>query len=361
MDSNSSELPSGGTTTQRKGESLMTTKISQWQRIAMLAAGISTSLVSMAWGQNLYQTHSDGSIWVSTGTPCNTVSCPGWLELDNNPNMNMIAAGGGALYQLHNDGSIWWYIGPTCSGGYCPGWVELDNNPLAVAIGAGSNGILYEEHNDGSLWEWNGVICTGGFCPGWTELSSYNGGAGQPNIFGANAALYLQSTDQLGGTGLFRFTGVFNGWEEFTPGTLGAVGPNALYFFLDGGLFQYAGSTMVQIDNHPLSTGNLAAGGGMYQQRSNHSIWRYTGTPCNASASECPGWVMIDDHPYSGVPVAGSNTVYQMRTPPTGQVSIWRYTGKPCNGTVCSGWVPLDNNPNTTSIVAGPVIFYSLY
>src|ERR1022692_4275638 len=102
MDSNSSELPSGGTTTQRKGESLMTTKISQWQRIAMLAAGISTSLVSMAWGQNLYQTHSDGSIWVSTGTPCNTVSCPGWLELDNNPNMNMIAAGGGALYQLHN-------------------------------------------------------------------------------------------------------------------------------------------------------------------------------------------------------------------------------------------------------------------
>jgi|SRR5580658_6771826 hypothetical protein len=46
----------------------MTTKISQWQRIAMLAAGISTSMVSMAWGQNLYQTQSDGSIWQYTGT-----------------------------------------------------------------------------------------------------------------------------------------------------------------------------------------------------------------------------------------------------------------------------------------------------
>lgn len=339
----------------------MTTKISQWQRIAVLAAGISMSLVSMAWGQNLYQTHSDGSIWVSTGAPCKLGSCPGWLELDNNPNLNMIAAGGGVLYELHNDGSIWWYTGPVCSGGYCPGWVELDNNPLAVAIGAGSNGFLYEEHNDGSLWEWNGVICTGGFCPGWRELSSYNGNAGQPVIFGANAGLFMQSTDQVAGDQLFRFTGGFNGWQEITQGTLGVVGPNAVYFSVYGDIFQYAGSTIVQIDNHNLSTQNLAAGGGLYQQRSDHSIWQYTGTPCNAGASACPGWMKIDDNPYSGVPVAGASTVYQTRTTPTGQVSIWRYTGTPCNGNICSGWVPLDDNPHTTSIVAGPVTFYSLF
>jgi hypothetical protein len=42
-------------------------------------------------------------------------SCPGWIELDNNPNMFMIAAGGGALYEMHGDGSIWWYVGPACS------------------------------------------------------------------------------------------------------------------------------------------------------------------------------------------------------------------------------------------------------
>jgi len=35
----------------------MTTKISQWQRIALLAAGLSASVVPMAWSQELYQMH----------------------------------------------------------------------------------------------------------------------------------------------------------------------------------------------------------------------------------------------------------------------------------------------------------------
>jgi hypothetical protein len=63
------------------------TKISQWQRIALLAAGLSTSMVSMAWGKapGLYQQHADGSIWQSTGEACQGSSCPGWVELDNNP------------------------------------------------------------------------------------------------------------------------------------------------------------------------------------------------------------------------------------------------------------------------------------
>ena len=95
----------------------------------------------------------------------------------------------------------------------------------------------------------------------------------------------------------------------------------------------------------------------MYQWRQNNTIWQYTGTPCNESQTSCPGWVKIDNHPHAGVPVAGSNTVYEMRTPAPGEVSIWQYTGTPCNGSVCSGWERLDNNPNTTSIVAGPVAF----
>ena len=63
----------------------MTTKVFKWQRIAMLATGMAASMASMAWGQELYQTHSDGTIWQYTGTPCKGGSCPGWIELDNNP------------------------------------------------------------------------------------------------------------------------------------------------------------------------------------------------------------------------------------------------------------------------------------
>ncbi len=103
----------------------MFTKISHWHFFLMLVRhGGECSFYSL--GQNLYQTHSDGSIWVSTGTPCCGSYCPGWLELDNNPGLSMIAAGGGALYEMLRDGSIWWYIGPACSGGACPGWVGLD-------------------------------------------------------------------------------------------------------------------------------------------------------------------------------------------------------------------------------------------
>ncbi len=132
IDFSSSGLPHGGPT--QKEKFFMTTKIWQWQRIALLAGCIATSMASMAWGQELYQTHTDGSIWKSTGIPCSRGSCPGWIELDNNPNMYMIAAGGGALFEMHFDGSIWWYVGPACSGGSCPGWVELDNNKAAYLI-----------------------------------------------------------------------------------------------------------------------------------------------------------------------------------------------------------------------------------
>jgi hypothetical protein len=54
---------------------------------------------------------------------------------------------------------------------------------------------------------------------------------------------------------------------------------------------------------------------------------------------------------------AGSDTLYQIRNPSTSEISIWQYLGTPCTGNVCPGWVQLDNNPNTKSIVAGPVLF----
>jgi hypothetical protein len=351
----------------------MTTKISQWHRIALLAAGIATSMVSMAWGQDLYQTHTDGSIWQYTGIPCSGGSCTGWLELDNNPNLKMIAAGGGALFEMHNDGSIWWYIGPACSGGTCPGWVELDNNPDNAAIGVGGS-TPYEMHGDGSLWEYNGVICNGGFCPGWTELSAPGYGQFPIALFvGANASLVVYSNSDFYGEILSLF-GAQNNWAQIDETVVSfAVGANTLYDVRGGrtsdgryyeAIRQYTGSPItynwqtidyIEAGNGPNSS--IAAGGGLYEQRPDNSIWQYTGTPCNGAT--CSGWVKIENHKDSLGPVAGSgsNAVYQMRATDQAAVSIWQYNGTPCSGTVCSGWAPLDNNPNTTSIVAGPVPF----
>jgi hypothetical protein len=77
----------------------MTIKTSQWQRMVLLAAGISASIVSVAWGDSvpLYQMHGDGSIWRYTGTPCKGNVCSGWQQLDGNNQTVQIAATGGQL------------------------------------------------------------------------------------------------------------------------------------------------------------------------------------------------------------------------------------------------------------------------
>src|ERR1035438_10811733 len=67
-----------------------------------------------------------------------------------------------------------------------------------------------------------------------------------------------------------------------------------------------------------------------------HSIWQYTGTPCNGNS--CPGWMMLDDNPSTLAVVPGANTVYQQHT----DGSIWQYTGTPCNSNGCGGWRMLD-------------------
>jgi hypothetical protein len=120
----------------------------------------------------VFQRHSDGSIWVSTGTSCQSATvCAGWQELDNNPATTSISAGAGTVYQLHKDGSIWQSTGQPCtSATACAGWTELDGNPGTVAIAAGLL-TVYQLHKDGSVWRSTGTACTSATsCPGWTKL-----------------------------------------------------------------------------------------------------------------------------------------------------------------------------------------------
>jgi hypothetical protein len=162
----------------------MTTKISQWQKIALLAAGISASMVSVAWGGTapLYQTHWDGSIWKYTGAPCNGGYCPGWQQLDSNPATTQLAAIGGQLYQLHySDSSIWMYTGQPCTPNACSGWLQIyyylwdiPQGMFPPEIMGGADGILVQEQDNTSLWQFTGQVCnsSGTYCPGWIELDN---------------------------------------------------------------------------------------------------------------------------------------------------------------------------------------------
>jgi hypothetical protein len=358
----------------------MTTKISQWQRIAMLAAGISASMVSVAWGGTapLYQTHWDGSIWQYTGAPCNGGFCPGWQQLDSNPATAEIAAGGGQLYQFHNgngDNSIWMYTGHPCTPSACAGWVQIGETEWLpphhanTQIINAANGVLVQEQLDGSLWKFTGKACTGSeSCPGWIEIDNnwdylnyVVGAAGLLEQHGSDDSIWVYTGPACTGS-------YCSGWKQISgnPNTIDGQcqypvlncsmtsGVSWIYqLWSDGAIWQYTGppcdpacNGWREMDNNP-NTKQITAGSSLYQIHNDGSIWQSTGTPCNGGY--CQGWWQIDNNPASTWIVAGPNTVYQQHT----DGSIWQYVGPICNGAVCSGWIELDNNPGTYLIVPG--------
>jgi hypothetical protein len=95
-------------------------------------------------GQFLFQLENDNN--------CPTANT-GWclVELDDNPTTILVAAGGnGQLYQLHSDGSLWQSTG-ACF--HC--WTRLDDNPLTFTMVAGA-GKLFQAHTDGTVWKSTG-------------------------------------------------------------------------------------------------------------------------------------------------------------------------------------------------------------
>jgi hypothetical protein len=51
--------------------------------------------------RNLYELHSDGSVWKSTGAAFTGDSCPRRMQLDRNRATTEIVAEVGQLYKLH--------------------------------------------------------------------------------------------------------------------------------------------------------------------------------------------------------------------------------------------------------------------
>lgn len=213
-------------------------------------------------GAELYQLHNDGSIWVYTGPPCTSSSCPGWsLVDDNRATTNIVAAvtadinstlGTPRLYKLHNDGSIWRF-GPVSLDNPFPQWTALDNNPRSIAI-ATWRYDLYQLHDDGSVWKYTGEPCSGASCPGWARLSN-------------------------------------------TPATIAiaAAGDQLYQLQSNGRVWQYAAPRWKLLDNNPRTTRIDAVGSHLYQLRNDGSVWQYAGAPC--SGASCPGWRILDHSP----------------------------------------------------------------
>jgi hypothetical protein len=275
----------------------------------------------------VFQRHSDGSIWVSTGASCQSApGCAGWRELDNNASTTSIKAGAGTVFQLHKDGSIWEWTGGSCLGNpvVCRNWVELDENPATKSISAGS-GTVYQLHKDGSLWRSTGQACrTPTACAGWTELDN------NPGTVSVSAGDYTVFQLHKDGS-IWESTGKPCSSATDCPG-------------------------WTELDDNPTTTAINAATFKLYQRHRDGSVWEWTGQAC-ASATSCTSWEELDNN-QGTVALSGGVYLYQRHT----DGSIWQSTGQPCtSGTACPGWTELDGNPGTVAITAGLLTVYQLH
>src|SRR4051812_13790729 len=106
----------------------------------------------------------------------------------------------------------------------------------------------------------------------------------------------------------------------------------------------------------------LAFGDDLAQLLDDGSIWRYIGPPC-ATATSCPGWILIDSGVGRPIQIAArpSNSELFQRHD---DGSIWKWDGSSrCDaaGKVCPGWTRINNDARTKDILAsGSTVFQRL-
>jgi hypothetical protein len=308
----------------------------------------------------LFQRHSDGSVWVSDGNGCQgNGACPGWAEIDKNTATTSIKAGAGTVFELRKGGGVWEWTGGGCSlSAPCRDWAELDANPTTTSISAG-DGTVFQLHKDGSLWASTGQACTSAAaCPGWIELDDNAGttsvSAGDGSVFQLHKDGSLWAST---GQPCISFTSC-PGWTELdnNPGTV-AVDAASLQLYQrhgDGSLWRWTGQACAsptsctsweEMDDNAATAG-MSAGVYLYERHKDGSVWQSSGQPCDSFTS-CPGWTELDANPGTVAISAGLLTVYQLHK----DGSVWRSTGAACtSGTSCPGWTELDNNQGTTQI-----------
>jgi hypothetical protein len=110
------------------------------------------------------------------------------------------------------------------------------------------------------------------------------------------------------------------------------------------------------LDRNPAAVAIAAAGGNLYQQHRDGTVWKYTNSPCVGQS--CPGWVLLDNNPATRKIVANGSALFQLHA----NGEVWKWKGLPCDLNGCAGkWTMLDNNPKTTQITAMGGVAYQLH
>ena len=260
----------------------------------------SDSVRLLADFDQLYQMHSDGTIWSYTGPPHS-----GWIKLGGDDNTQSITASNGNLYRLQKNGQILKFVGigsPT-PGPHNP-WLEIDNDPNAVEIVA-DGASIYKRTDSGGVFVNSGVPGTP-----WLQLDN----AGARKIVASGGNLYQLQTGRI-----LKYS------KSFLPG-------------------HRPHSNWRELDSNPHSADIIADGGLLYQIHDTQVIWKYVGPPHT-------GWVQVDNNPDSRKIVASGGNLYQMHV--TGR--MWKYTG---SGLI---WVQIDANGDTRDIVSGAGTIWQIH
>lgn len=274
---------------------------------------------ALAGGQLLHRLDEDGSIWQyswhsHTGTQTRS-------QIYKDPNTRAIAGGMyGRLYQLQGDGRILALNDPL--GAFF--WQEIDNDPLTRTIAAGAALIpgipdpLYKIRRDGSL-------CVYSEDYGWRPwIDSPGGTIAIAQVF--DALYKLQSDGSI-------WVWVGASWVPIHPPSnvrsiaIGADPPGLALYFLDsdGVIAQYIGppwaANWQQLEKDPAAIAIAVD-------------YEFTGSPSQLYRLNNDGRILSYQPP-----IVGSPHPLRLDTSSFSSALDW-------------GWVEIDHNPDTISIVA---------
>src|SRR5580692_1166703 len=131
----------------------------------------------------LYQRQNDGSIWQWNGTVCNGNACARWTQIG--AGASQLWAAGGNVYE-YTDSGLYQYYGPACSNTItCPGWIQIDNDPSAENYYFQDYTVLKLATDiygdDQTFSEYTFEPCAGNEnCPGWSIFGNAPYDSGPP-------------------------------------------------------------------------------------------------------------------------------------------------------------------------------------
>lgn len=304
------------------GKKLVILALSCAALLGMLGYLAPSQAAAATYLPDLYQLHSDGSIWQYNGGGLYS-----WTRIGT-PNANIadIAARGIYLYQLDKDGSIWQYVRSSQT------WTQIDSNPATSKIAVGGNGHLYQMHTTGSIWQYNG-----GGMTGWQELDD---NSLTTDIEAGGSALYQIHKDHT----IWQYAGGgFHSWTLLDNN----IASSSIKVSDNGTLYQAHGDTSVwRYDGGGLYSWTEMLSGSLYERidaggNTLYVVHGYDNPTLLANTTGDPAsWVTIDDSAKVGYTMADGYRLYEVRS----DTSIWQYNGAP------DSWTELDNNPQTLHI-----------